>query len=70
MEVVEHRVPAQATKASSGRYTLQTGSGLGAGEYGVVLRPLNKDKKFSGNSIGQNQGDGLVFNCVWSFEVQ
>ena len=33
----------QATKVSSGRYTLQTGSGLGAGEYGVVLRPINKD---------------------------
>lgn len=67
---VEQRVPAQATKMSSGRYTLQTGSGLAAGEYGVVLRPVNKNKKFSGNSIGQNQGDGLVFNCVWSFEVQ
>jgi hypothetical protein len=67
---VEQRIPAQATKVGAGRYTLQTGAGLGAGEYGVVLRPVNKDKKFAWSSIGQNQGDGLIFNCVWSFEVQ
>lgn len=67
---VEQRIPAQATKVGAGRYTLQTGAGLGAGEYAVVLRPLNKDKKFAGSGIGQNQGDGLIFNCVWSFEVQ
>jgi hypothetical protein len=67
---VEQRIPLQATKVSAGRYTLQTGAGLTAGEYGVVLRPVNRDKKFAGSSIGQNQGDGLIFNCVWSFEVQ
>jgi hypothetical protein len=67
---VEQRVPVQATKISSGRYQLQASSGLAAGEYGVVLRPIHKDKKFSGNNVGQNVGDGLVFNCVWSFEVQ
>lgn len=68
---VEQRLPAQATKLSAGRYTLlTTGIGLPAGEYGVVLRPINKDKKFAGNNVGQNVGDGLVFNCVWTFEVQ
>lgn len=67
---VEQRVPATATKASSGRYTLQVGPGLTAGEYGVVLRPVSRDKKFAGNNVSQNVGDGLVFNCVWTFEVQ
>lgn len=67
---VEQRVPTQATKVASGRYQLQASGGLAPGEYGVVLRPVNKAKKFSGNNVAQNVGDGLVFNCVWSFEVQ
>jgi hypothetical protein len=67
---VEQRVPAQATKVASGRYQLQASGGLAPGEYGVVLRPADKAKKFSGNNVAQNVGDGLVFNCVWSFEVQ
>jgi hypothetical protein len=67
---VEQRVPSQATKVASGRYQLQANGGLSPGEYGLVLRPVNKAKKFSGNNVAQNVGDGLVFNCVWSFEVQ
>jgi hypothetical protein len=67
---VEQRVPAQATKVAWGRYQLQASGGLAPGEYGVVLRPTDKAKKFSGNNVAQNVGDGLVFNCVWSFEVQ
>jgi hypothetical protein len=67
---VEQRVPTQATKVASGRYQLQASGGLAPGEYGLVLRPVNKSKKFSGNNVAQNVGDGLVFNCVWSFEVQ
>lgn len=67
---VEQRLPAQAAKVGSGHYTLQAGSGLTAGEYAVVLRPVSKDKKFAGNNVGQNVGDGMIFNCVWSFEVQ
>jgi len=67
---VEQRVPTQATRVASGRYQLQASGGLTPGEYGVVLRPVNKAKKFSGNNVAQNVGDGLVFNCVWSFEVQ
>jgi hypothetical protein len=67
---VEQRVQAQATKIASGRYQLQASGGLAPGEYGLVLRPINKGKKFSGTNVAQNVGDGLVFNCVWSFEVQ
>jgi len=67
---VEQRQPAQPTKVASGRYQLQATGQLAQGEYGVVLRPVNKAKRFSGSNVAQNVGDGLVFNCVWSFEVQ
>jgi len=67
---VEERIPAQATKAAPGNYQLQAGSALPPGEYAVALRPINKDKKFSGTSMTQNTGDGLCFNSLWSFEVQ
>lgn len=67
---IEERVPGQATKVAPGSYQLQASSALAPGEYGVALRPINKDKKFSGSSVSQNTGDGLVFNSVWSFEVQ
>jgi len=67
---IEERVGAQATKVSSGEYKLQTAAALPAGEYGVVLRPLNKSKKFSGSSVAQNSGEGLLFNSVWAFAVK
>jgi hypothetical protein len=67
---VEQRVPAVTTKAAPGRYLLKPASGLASGEYGIVLRPVNKEKKFAGSNVAQNAGDGLAFNCVWSFEVQ
>jgi len=59
----------QVTKVATGRYLLQPSDGLLPGEYGIVLRPVNKEKKFSGSNVSQNLGEGLVFNCVWSFEV-
>lgn len=43
---------------------------MAAGEYGIALRPINKEKKFSGSSVSENVGDRLIFNFVWSFEVQ
>jgi hypothetical protein len=67
---IEERVGAQATKVSSGDYKLQAAAALPAGEYGVVLRPLNKSKKFSGSSVAQNSGEGLLFNSVWAFAVK
>jgi len=67
---IEERVGAQATKVSSGEYKLQTAAALPAGEYGVVLRPLNKSKKFSGSSVAQNSGEGLLFNSVWAFALK
>ncbi len=66
---VEELAPGQATKIATGSYQLQVGSPLPPGEYAVALRPTNKDKKFSGSSVSQNTGDGLIFNSIWSFEV-
>jgi len=39
------------------------------GEYGVVLRPLSKSKKFSGGDVARAQGEGLMFDSVWSFQI-
>jgi curli biogenesis system outer membrane secretion channel CsgG len=66
---VEERVPGQVTKVAPGHYQLHATSALAPGEYGVALRPVNKDKKFAGSNVSQNMGDGLVFNSLWSFEV-
>ncbi len=66
---VEELAPGKANKVAVGNFQLQVSSALAPGEYAVVLRPTNKDKKFSGGSISQNTGDGLIFNSIWSFEV-
>lgn len=67
---VEERVSARPKRIAPGQYQVQLSSALQPGEYGVVLRPLNKSKKFSANSVSQNSGDGLAFNSVWAFSVQ
>ena len=67
---VEERVSAQAKRIATAQYQLQPSAALQPGEYGVVLRPLNKSKKFSATSVSQNSGDGLVFNSVWAFSMQ
>jgi hypothetical protein len=66
---VEERIAAQVEKVSDGNYHVQPSAALAAGEYGIALRPVNKNKKFSGSSIAQNVGDGLIFDSVWAFEV-
>ena len=66
---VEDRVSAQAKKSGVGQYELNPNAPLASGEYGVALRPLNKDKKFSSSSVQQNSGDGMLFNSVWAFSV-
>jgi hypothetical protein len=67
---VEQRVPAQVQKSESGKAHVSPSAALAAGEYGIVLRPVNKSKKFSGSDISQNQGEGVLFNSVWSFSVK
>ncbi len=67
---LEDRVPAQSQKMGPGEYQIAPTGNLAPGEYGVVLRPLSKTKKFSGSDVAGNLGDGLIFNSIWSFEIR
>jgi len=66
---VEDRVKIQSQKLGPGRYQISPATSLLPGEYGVVLRPVSKDKKFSGGDVARAQGDGLMFDSVWSFQI-
>lgn len=66
---LEERVKTNAQKSGPGQYQLSPSSALLPGEYAVVLRPVSKSKKFSGGDVARAQGDGLMFDAVWSFEV-
>ena len=66
---VEERLAINSKKVASGEYQLQITQPLLAGQYGIALRPLNKDKKYSGTGMAQNVGDGSIFNTVWGFEI-
>jgi hypothetical protein len=67
---IEDRVPATVNKIASGHAQISPAAALTPGEYAVVLRPISKDKKFSGADIALNQGVGLLFNSAWSFSVK
>ena len=66
---LEERVAVNAEKVKPGNYKLSPSSSLMPGEYAVVLRPVSKSKKFSGGDVARGQGDGLLFDAVWSFQV-
>lgn len=66
---LEERVAVKSQKTGKGQYQLSPSSALLPGEYAVVLRPLSKTMKFSGGDVARAQGDGLMFDSVWSFEV-
>lgn len=66
---LEERVPTNAEKLAPGKYKLAPASELQPGEYAVVLRPLAKDKKFSGGDVARAQGNGLMFDAVWTFQI-
>ena len=66
---LEERVAVKSQKTGKGQYQLAPSSALLPGEYAVVLRPISKTKKFSGGDVARAQGDGLMFDSVWSFEV-
>ncbi|HXS75374.1 MAG TPA: hypothetical protein VN753_04295 [Terracidiphilus sp.] len=65
---LEERVTAGPEKLSAGRFKIRA-SQLLPGEYGVVLRPVSKTKKFSGGDVARAQGDGLMFDAIWTFRV-
>jgi hypothetical protein len=69
-DFVEDRIPTQSRKLAPGEYQISPTADLAPGEYGVVLRPLSKDQKFSGSDVAGNLGSGLIFNSIWSFEIR
>lgn len=66
---VEDRVKVQLKKLGPGQYQISLASPLLPGEYGVVLRPVSERKKFSGGDVSRYQGDGMMFDSVWSFQI-
>lgn len=66
---LEERVATRADKLSTGKYTVSAASELQPGQYAVVLRPIAKDKKFSGGDVARAQSDGLMFDAIWTFDV-
>jgi len=66
---LEERVGSTAQKLGAGNYKILANSELAPGEYAVVLRPVSKDKKFSGGDVARAQGDGLMFDAVWTFQI-
>lgn len=67
---VEDRIQADVQAVSPGVWQVATAKPLPPGEYALVLRPLSKDKKFAGQAVARNSGDGLLFNSAWSFSVK
>lgn len=65
---LEERVNASPQKLGAGIYTLSI-TQLLPGEYGLVLRPVSKDKKFAGGEVARAQGDGLMFDAIWTFQI-
>ncbi len=66
---VEERVAASPQKLGPGQFRIAANSELVPGEYALVLRPVSKDKKFSGGDVARNQGDGMMFDAIWTFQI-
>lgn len=66
---LEESVPVKAEQLETGKYKIAPASGLLPGEYAVVLRPVSKAKKFSGADVARAQGDGLMCDAVWTFQI-
>jgi len=66
---LEERVASTPQKLGPGTYKIAGNSELVPGEYAVVLRPISKDKKFSGGDVARAQGDGLMFDAIWTFQI-
>lgn len=66
---LEERVASTPEKLASGKYKISANSELVPGEYAIVLRPVSKDKRFSGGDVARAQGDGLMFDAIWTFQI-
>jgi hypothetical protein len=67
---IEDRITTSVNRITTGHSQISPTSTLAPGEYAVVLRPISKNKKFSGAEVAQNQGTGMLFNSAWSFTVK
>ncbi len=66
---LEEPVSVKSEKAAAGKYKVSPASELAPGEYAVVLRPISKEKNFSGGDVARGQGDGLMFDAIWTFQI-
>jgi hypothetical protein len=66
---LEDRVAVTLQKKNAGAYQIAPAAPLLPGEYAVVMRPVSKTMRFSGGDVARAQGNGLMFDAVWSFEV-
>ena len=66
---LEERVAATPQKLGPGKFKIAAIAELMPGEYGLVLRPVSKGKKFSGGDVARAQGDGLMFDAIWTFQI-
>jgi hypothetical protein len=66
---LEESVASTPQKTGPGKYKIAANSELVPGEYGIVLRPVSKEKKFSGGDVARAQGDGLMFDAIWTFQI-
>lgn len=66
---LEERVSAQAERLGPGKYKVSPAAELPPGEYAVVFRPITKSRGFSGGDVARAQGDGLMFDAVWTFQI-
>jgi hypothetical protein len=66
---LEERVASTPQKLGPGKYKIAANAELAPGEYGIILRPVSKEKKFSGGDVARAQGDGLMFDAIWTFQI-
>jgi hypothetical protein len=66
---LEEPVAIRPEKLGPGKYNIAPASALLPGEYALALRPISKSKKFSGADVARAQGDGLMFDAAWTFQI-
>jgi hypothetical protein len=66
---LEEQIAIIPQKLAPGKYTIASKADMVPGEYGLVLRPISKTKKFSGGEVARAQGDGLMFDAIWTFQI-
>jgi len=66
---LEERVTTKDEKLGDGKYKLAPAAELLPGEYALVLRPVSTGKAFSGGDVARAQGDGLMFDVLWTFQI-